>query len=88
MNRDKIRRFTSRLQQPYQFRRFVSISYACAACQCCREFPQLCSADKEDERLLDSSIEAHRSVGIVLVLQCGLRCLLAFEKTKRYLILP
>lgn len=88
MNRDKIRRFTSGLQQPYQFQRFVSISYACAACQCCREFPQLCSADKEDERLLDSSTEVHRSVGIVLVLRCGLRCLLAFEKTKRYLILP
>lgn len=88
MNRDKIRRFTSRLQQPYQFQRFVSISYACAACQCCREFPQLYSADKEDERLLDSSTEAHRSVDIVLVLRCELRCLLAFEKTKRYLILP
>lgn len=88
MNRDKIRSFTSRLQQPYQFQRFVSISYACAACQCCREFPQLCSADKEDERLLDSSTEAHRSVDIVLVLRCELRCLLAFEKTKRYLILP
>ena len=88
MNRDKIRRFTSRLQQPYQFQRFVSISYACAVCQCCREFPQLCSADKEDERLLDSSTEAHRSVDIVLVLRCELRCLLAFEKTKRYLILP
>ena len=88
MNRDKIRRFTSRLQQPYRFQRFVSISYACAACQCCREFPQLCSADKEDERLLDSSTEAHRSVGIVLVLRCGLRCLPAFGKTKCYLILP
>ena len=88
MNRDKIRRFTSRLQQPYQFQRFVSISYACVAGQCCREFPQLCSADKEDERLLDSSTEAHRSVGIVLVLRCGLRCLLAFGKTKCYLILP
>ena len=88
MNRDKIRRFTSRLQQPYQFQRFVSISYACAAGQCCREFPQLCSADKEDERLLDFSTEAHRSVGIVLVLRCGLRCLLAFGKTKCYLILP
>ena len=88
MNRDKIRRFTSRLQQPYQFQRFVSISYACAAGQCCREFPQLCSADKEDERPLDSSTEAHRSVGIVLVLRCGLRCLLAFGKIKCYLILP
>ena len=88
MNRDKISIFTSRLQQPYQFQRFVSISYACAAGQCCREFPQLCSADKEDERLLDSSTEVHRSFGIVLVLQCGLRCLLAFEKTKLYLKLP
>ena len=68
------------LLETYQFRRFESANCVCVVDRCCTESLQPYSGDKEGGRLLGSSTEARKFVGICLAQRYEPRYLLAGEK--------